>query len=127
MGTEWYITGDKTSTVVISSKDFPPAADRFVNMDMTMFPQIGDDLSHMAQTGLESVQREHDFPLKITGYRIINGVKGFVIQGAGGKGQFYMWSGLDSDNILTDFRFNIPNGLKLATWVEPVLASIRWL
>lgn len=126
-GLEWVSSGDKTSTIATETFDQPKGAEGFVQLNASMFPQITDDFDRMAQTALKDQAKRLNVTLKRAENRTINGVTGYVLQGGGDRGQLYEWGGLDSNNVLTVFTFVIPKGLKVADWVEPVLASIRWL
>lgn len=123
---EWSVYGDKTLVVTIESKDFPPGAEDFISIDFTEFPQIDDSLARRAAVSRESQQEDTGIPLTIGANRTIGGVEGFVLEGKGPEGQFYEWGGLDADNVLTQVTFEIPNGVDVAEWVEPVLASLQW-
>ncbi|AJT41624.1 hypothetical protein UM93_09085 [Psychromicrobium lacuslunae] len=125
-GMKWLSVGNKSIVVTLKTSEFVPGTEGFASIGATIFPQIDINLDRIAQLSLKSSQETLDIPLKMTGYRAIKGVKGFVFQGANTQYQAYVWGGLYSETYLTTLTIKIPKGVKLADWVEPVLASVEW-
>ncbi|NHA01641.1 hypothetical protein G5V59_22945 [Nocardioides sp. W3-2-3] len=123
---EWATYGDKSLSVVAETTDVPDGAEDYVHVDATEFPRIDDDLAAMAESERTSQGKRRQIPLKTTGYRTIGGVRGFVLEGRSAKGQYYEWGALNAKNVLTTVCFIVPDGLDVADWVEPVLASLQW-
>ncbi|WP_157874124.1 hypothetical protein [Psychromicrobium lacuslunae] len=128
-GPKWYIYDNNSTTVIVKTLDLikgTKGIEGFIGLEASEFPQISSDLTVMAQTARNLEQRRWKSPVRITEYRTIAGVKGFVLQSSDSEKQFYEWGGLDANNVLTVLAFKIPTGAGLDKWVEPTLASIEW-
>lgn len=123
-GLDWDIT-DNGRTLVLSNA---PAEGALANVriDASEYPQIGDDLENAAKVAARIQGSRYNARLHVAGYRDLEGVKGFVLEGKGTGFNYYEWAGLDADNALVTVTFMIPTELEVDDFVEPILASFEW-
>ncbi|KRC59518.1 MULTISPECIES: hypothetical protein [unclassified Nocardioides] len=123
-GPEWKIT-DNGEPLVLADASVDGAL-AGVRVDISEFPQIGDDLAQLAKISLRIHAQNYKARLRHTGYRDVKGVKGYVFEGTGLHFNYYEWGGLDAGNRAVVLTFMIPTELDLADYVEPALASLEW-
>ncbi|AJT41622.1 hypothetical protein [Psychromicrobium lacuslunae] len=123
---KWNGLNDKSTMVVLKTKDFGPGTEEIAYLTASVSSHTPDNLGSLAQRLIEAEEMSKNTSLALTGFRVVNSVKGFVLQGTGPRGERYIWAGLDSDNVLAKLDFLVPKNLKPANWVDPTLASIEW-